>query len=183
MGSTRSATSIRGRVLFSARSWIRQERSGLARWRLRNSPRGHVFRVALDGRSQRECIVVDAVDSRRVDDIVLGFSDPVSSKAMASRFRASSLTNRPRTSIPFRAASDVLIATTSGIASSSACGQAMTSTVTTRSIPVALNGSAIHSFQTVESRHAISSSSQAIKRRRRKRGVADQSTTATRWWT
>jgi hypothetical protein len=40
---------------------------------------------------------------------------------------------RSRTNMPFLAAIEVLIATTSGTASPGACGQAMTSTVTTSS--------------------------------------------------
>ncbi len=50
---------------------------------------------------------------------------------------------RSLTSIPFRAAREVLIAMTSGIASPSAWRQAMTRTVTTRSITAESNPSAI----------------------------------------
>ncbi len=59
-------------------------------------------------------------------------SVPVLSKITASSFRASSRPRRSRTRSPFRAPSVVEMATTSGIASPRAWGQAMTSTVTTR---------------------------------------------------
>ena len=61
-------------------------------------------------------------------------SVPVLSKNTAVTLRASSRPRRSRTSSPLRAPRAVEIATTSGTASPSACGQAMTSTVTTRSI-------------------------------------------------
>ena len=60
-------------------------------------------------------------------------SVPVLSNTTASRSRASSRPRRSRTSKPVRAPRVVEMATTSGTASPSACGQAMTSTVTTRS--------------------------------------------------
>ena len=61
-------------------------------------------------------------------------SVPVLSKNTAVTLRASSSPRRSRTSRPWRAPSVVEIATTSGMARPSACGQAITSTVTTRSI-------------------------------------------------
>ena len=61
-------------------------------------------------------------------------SVPVLSKNTALRLRASSRPRRSRTSKPFLAPSVVEMATTSGMASPSACGHAITRTVTTRSI-------------------------------------------------
>jgi hypothetical protein len=61
-------------------------------------------------------------------------SVPVLSKTTASMSRAFSNAIRLRTSSPLPAASAVDTATTSGIARPSACGQAMTITVTARSI-------------------------------------------------
>ena len=57
---------------------------------------------------------------------------PVLSKITVSRFRASSSPRRSRTRRPLRAPSVVEMATTNGTASPSACGQAITSTVTIR---------------------------------------------------
>jgi hypothetical protein len=53
------------------------------------------------------------------------------SNITVSRFQASSIAIRLRMSIPFWAAVEVLMATTRGTARPSACGQAMTRTVTT----------------------------------------------------
>ena len=60
-------------------------------------------------------------------------SVPVLSKTTVVSSRASSSPRRSRTSSPLRAPSVVEIAMTSGTASPSACGQAITSTVTSRS--------------------------------------------------
>jgi hypothetical protein len=61
-------------------------------------------------------------------------SVPVLSKITASRLRASSSPRRSRTRSPAWAPLLVEMATTSGTASPKACGQAMTSTVTTRTM-------------------------------------------------
>jgi hypothetical protein len=60
-------------------------------------------------------------------------SVPVLSKTTTLRLRASSIAILSRTRMPLFAAIEVLIATTRGTASPSAWGQAITSTVTTRS--------------------------------------------------
>ena len=59
---------------------------------------------------------------------------PVLSTAITCSSRAVSIASRSRISTPWAAASWVVFATTSGIASPSACGQAITRTVTTRAI-------------------------------------------------
>jgi hypothetical protein len=64
-------------------------------------------------------------------------SVPFLSNTTVVRLRASSNPRRLNTSNPERAPSVVEIASTSGTASLSACGQAITSTVTSRSIAVA----------------------------------------------
>ena len=65
-------------------------------------------------------------------------SVPVLSKMTMSASRTLSSAVRSRTRMPLRAASVVVMATTSGTASPSAWGQAMTSTVTTRATVSAL---------------------------------------------
>ncbi len=69
-------------------------------------------------------------------------SVPVLSKITVSISRANSSASRSRTRMPLLAAMLVEIATTSGIASPSACGQAMTSTVATRWTTATLKPSA-----------------------------------------
>ena len=71
-------------------------------------------------------------------------SVPVLSKNTALRLRASSSPRLSRTSKPFLAPSVVEMATTSGMASPSACGHAITRTVTTRSITYAAGAPAMN---------------------------------------
>ncbi len=99
------------------------------------------FGIAFGASSEGECLLCGkGIHGRYIHDTLLTFSErPVLSKITVSSSRACSMATRSRMSIPFLAANDVLMATTSGMASPNACGQEITNTVTARSMTEAPN--------------------------------------------
>lgn len=91
---------------------------------------------------------------------------PVLSKTTSSSRRASSRPRRSRTRSPARAASVVEMAMTRGIASPSACGHAITSTVTTLSAMKAPGAPAIHQPTAVAAAAAIATNVRSRAARR-----------------
>lgn len=103
-----------------------------------------MFGIALDPDGQRErFILVDGVSRLDINDTVFALRErPRLSNTIVSGSRACSMVIWLWMSISFRTATEVLIETMSGIASPSACGHAITRTVTIRSMTMASNWTA-----------------------------------------